>query len=355
MALMTDSTTYETLIKKYDGFVVPACKIKVGSTQVTELSDIALNQLQLTLSLDSASSAHFSLHGNYDYESSSFPSNLKSTLKPGSLVEISLGYGSTVTMVFKGFLATVNVNFDIEDGILFEATALDARRLMKTDNRPYILHSKTNFSDIVKDIMTRYSSLCSLTCDATSDNLTEPVTQRESDYDFITQKIIGAGNLPHEFFIVADTAYFRKTKPDSACVTLGMNAGLRAFSGSLLYLNRKVQVQGFVQGQSEAIVGEATATSSYQSTAISAGLTVQVASDCNSASKAKEIATNQKTEWENESKTTSGSCIGLPEIVPGRYLEISKLDSLFNQKYYLSEVSHSFGPTGFSTSFTTKG
>lgn len=355
MALMTSSTTYESLIKKYDGFVVPACKIKVGSTYVTDLADVVVNSLGVTLSLADSSSVHFSLHGNYDYESSSFPSTLKNIVIPGALVEVYLGYSSDLTMIFKGYLATVDVNFDIEDGVMFEGMAFDARRLMKTDNKPYLMHTKTNYSDIVKDIMTRYSKLCSVSCDSTSDNLTDPVTQRTSDFDFIQNELIGSGNLPHEFFIVADTAYFRKTKPTSAIMTLGTTTGLRSFSGSLLYVNKQVQVQGFAQGTNTEIIGEATAKSDHQSSLIDAGLTVLVDSNCTTASQAKEIATNQVSEWENESKTTTGSTIGIPELVPGRYIEISKLDSLFNQKYYISEVTHSFGAEGFSTTFRTLG
>lgn len=48
----------------------------------------------------------------------------------------------------------------------------------------------------------------------------------------------------------------------------------------------------------------------------------------------------------------SGNLIGLPEIVPGRYIEIKDVDSADEGIYYIREVSHHFGSDGFTTDFT---
>lgn len=352
---MSSSVTFESILSKYDSFMVPACKIKVGSTQIIGDKDVLLNFLEVKLSLDHTGSAHFSLQGNYDYESSSFPSFLKNNLTLGAVVEISLGYSSTVTMVFKGYIATIDMTYDVENGICFDVIAFDARRLMKTDNRPYTLHTSANYSDIVKTIMSRYSALCSLTSDASSDKLEDPVAQRESDYDFIVNTIIGEGKLSHEFFIVADEAYFRKTKPTQAVITLGITKGLQSFTGSKLYLNRTIEVQGYCQGSADDIRAEVTAKGDDQKNVISAGVTFVVAEDCVLDSKAKEIANNYKELLEMNTKMASGITIGIPEIIPGRYVQIEKLDSLVNDKYYVREVTHTISQEGFTTEFKTKG
>lgn len=355
MSLMSGSTTYASLVSKYDDFMVPACKIKVGSTQIIGTTDVYLVDLEVTLSLDYAGSAKFTLFGNYDHEKSAFPSSLSSTLALGSVVEISLGYGSTVTTVFKGFIASVDMSIDAEEGLFFDILAFDARRLMQTDNRPYVLHSNENYSDIVKSIMSRYSALCSITCDSSSDKLDMPVAQRVSDYDFIMDTIIGEGNLPYEFFIVADEAYFRKKSSESAMLTLDMQSGLKSFRSSSLYLNREIVVQGFLHGSSEAITATVVAKNSSQKDVITKGSTYIVAEDCDRASKATEIANSYKAMLESKSLLSAGSTVGIPEIVPGRYIAIKNIDSAINQSYYVSKVVHRFHDEGFSTEFSTKG
>lgn len=50
-----------------------------------------------------------------------------------------------------------------------------------------------------------------------------------------------------------------------------------------------------------------------------------------------------------------GSTIGLPEIVPGRYIEIENLDSMLNKKYYITEVTHLFTRESYTTQFEIGG
>jgi len=48
-------------------------------------------------------------------------------------------------------------------------------------------------------------------------------------------------------------------------------------------------------------------------------------------------------------------CIGLPELVPGRYIELDGMGKQVNGKYFISKVIHRFGPDGFTTQFDVKG
>ena len=47
--------------------------------------------------------------------------------------------------------------------------------------------------------------------------------------------------------------------------------------------------------------------------------------------------------------------IGLPEIVPGRYLQVASLEKMADKKYYLSEVVHTLSDNRFVTRFEAKG
>ena len=58
---------------------------------------------------------------------------------------------------------------------------------------------------------------------------------------------------------------------------------------------------------------------------------------------------------ESENKKANGTCIGMPEIVPGRFLKISDVDSLINKKFYVTDVTHTINYNGFLTSFAAEG
>ena len=50
-----------------------------------------------------------------------------------------------------------------------------------------------------------------------------------------------------------------------------------------------------------------------------------------------------------------GECVGIPELIPGRYLKIEGSDSHTNGLYFLTKVRHSFSEAGYTTSFEFKG
>lgn len=357
MGLMDSSYTYAQLREKYQDFTTPKVELNIGGLSLLEQKGISVEQVQIKLSTENAGSASFTINSGYDYEKSSFNSTLKDKVIPGKVVTVKVGYMSSTTEVFKGFIASVDVRFDVENGIFFTITAMDARRLMMTDNKPYALYSKPNYSDIVKTIMSRYAALCSLKCDDTNDKLEDVVSQRESDYDFITKKLIQAGRVDREFFIVADKAYFRKPRSvTSPVITLGINNGLKNFNRSLNYLNKVFEVHGYNPDTQTHLIGSAAAKSGdKQSDVIKAGIEVVALSDCKTQTDVADAAKSMAMKAKNENKKASGTCIGLPEIVPGRFIKISGVDSLINKKFYIIDVTHTINYNGFLTSFTTEG
>ncbi len=357
MSLMTESTSYDALEKKYNNFSVPAYEIKIGSTKITPSTQYSVQEIELNLSLHSTSTALFILCDQYAFEKSGFEGSLKSLVEVGETVEISLGYGSDLTLLFRGYIGLLDVEFDLDEGIFFQVTAFDARRLMQTDNRSFYLQEKDNYSDVVQEIMSRSRGLCSFSCESTTDHLTLPLGQYQSDYDFITQKLLGQGRADREFFIVADTAYYREPggSHNSPVLSLGLHQGLRFFRGSFLYVNTEILVQGYDHGSDTHPSATATAKVSGQKQVVSPGTILVVAEDCVGESQARARANNLANRLESEAVQSQGSCVGLPVIVPGRYIQIEKTDSTVNRKYYLTEVSHKMNQEGYVTNFKTKG
>ena len=77
--------------------------------------------------------------------------------------------------------------------------------------------------------------------------------------------------------------------------------------------------------------------------------------DADSQDKAKKRAEAIAKRIEMQACYAEGEMVGLPEIVPGRYIEIKDLDALADRKYYISEVRHSVNESSFTTFFVSKG
>ena len=358
--LMSASYDYSALKKKYDDFSVPAAKFTVGGSDLMEMKDEFLaDSIEAVLSLDSAGSARIRLTGCYDMEAGSFSSKLKKLAVLGKTVELSLGYGSSCTKIFKGYLAMTSMNLDEEEGISFELTAMDVRRLMMTDNFRQREHSIKNYSDAVSEIMKRYQKLCSLDMDKTAENFKDGlIYQNASDYDFIVRDLIKSGRTEREFFVVADKAYFRKPRSvGTPVVTLGLDQGILSFSRHAVYENQKIIVQGWDPAAGKAVEGTDTAKSADSITDAlgAAGERLITDPSCQSSSEAKKRAASIAGGYLVKSQKAEAVCRGLPELVPGRFVRLARVDGNMNKKYYITRVVHRLDGDGFRTELSMEG
>ena len=356
--LMTATWEFSSLESQYKDFRAPAVSFTVGGTDLVK-KGAALESVEAVLNLDGASSVSVLFNDCYDAKNGSFDSTLKSAAVLGKTVELSLGYSSSLKKVFKGFLSNVRMTASADRGYTVEFVALDARRLMMADNHHTREYRIKNYSDAVSEVLKRYARLCSAKVESTSENMQNGLLwQRGSDYDFITKELIDTGRADREFFIAVDTAYFRKPRSVTPPVmTLKPGGGLISISRDAEYINEKVQVLGFDPASGKAVSGKAEAKSKDMITgaAGSAGEWYITDPSCVNASQAAEWAriVARAAVW--KSQKAEISCIGLPEIIPGRYLKIERVDSLMNRKYYITRVTHRFDRNGFLTDIETEG
>ena len=50
-----------------------------------------------------------------------------------------------------------------------------------------------------------------------------------------------------------------------------------------------------------------------------------------------------------------GECIGIPELIPGRYIKIEGADKNTVGTYFITKVCHRFRPERYTTTFEVKG
>ena len=354
--LMTGTAKFDSLENKYGNFIVPAVKIKANGSDLVSKNDLTVIELTVTLSLESAGMAIIKIADAYNVEKHSFESKIKGLFKLGTVIEIELGYLSETTAVFKGYVAGLGAEF--EDSPVLVVKLMDARKLMMTSGVRKQLYEDKNYSDIFKKVMGRYSKLCSIEAEGTTDNLKAPVSQSTNDYNFVRNELLKKGKSEREFFILYDKAYFRKPcKNKTPIMSVSFGRELLRLSTMAEYLDTEIEVIGYDPVNSKSISSKQKAKSPESLTSVLSPAQQQffIDPDADSEEKAKIRAGSIAENMIMNSCFAEGELIGLPEIVPGRFLKVEDTDALVDKSYYLNEVTHYYTESTFRTSFEAKG
>lgn len=352
--LMTDTYKYDDLVNQYGNFKVPSYKVKVGGREISAGKDILISEISITLSLRYSSSVVIDISGAYDKEARKFSDTIKSSLALGKIVEVEIGYLSSLVKVFKGYICSVSMKVSEHSEISF--IAMDVRKLMMDAKNKERYFDDANYSDMAKKVMNNYSSLCSLDQKGSNNQLEDKIYQKGSDFDFITK--ILAPKLNREFFVFNDKAYFRESGEVSAeVIALEYGLSLIEFTKQSQYLDLKVVMMSYDNKEQKMIKKEQAAKNSdlkqpilsTSDSEIIAGWDIRTSEEMTSI--ANHIVENKM----NKARTGEGKCIGLPQIIPGRYIKIKKADSNIDGKYYVIQVKHTIGGQGFTTEFKTEG
>lgn len=351
---MQDTYKYEDLANQYGNFQVPAYKVKVDGKDVTDGKSVFISEISITLSLMYASSVVIKIAGAYDKEARKFSDKVKNTLSLGKIVEVEIGYLSSFMKVFKGYICSVSMKISKHPGI--SLIAMDVRKLMMDARYKERYFDDENYSDMAKKVMNNYSCLCSFEQKSSNDKLKEKIYQKGSDFDFMTKTL--ARKLNREFFVFYDKAYFREPgKVTAETITLEYGLNLLSFTKHSEYLDLKMVMAGYEGSEQKRIKSEQTIRNSdlkepvlsIPECEIITARDMKTVKELTAAG--NHIAQNKK----NKAKTGEGTCIGLPQIIPGRYIKIKKTDSNIDGKYYVTEVKHVIGRQVFITQFKTEG
>lgn len=353
---MTDTCTYDSLVNKYGNFYVPAVELYVDGSDAVQDMMLSLYSLEISLSLLTPSKAVIRLNDIYDRESRSFDSKVKNKFKLGTVVEVGIGYGSEIQKVLKGFVAALGAEFGKNTCLV--VTVADVRRLMMTSGVHHMLHDVSNYSDAVRTIMGEYSKLCTAEIDDTDDQLEKPFSQRSTDYDFITRELIGSGRCEREFLVTGNKAYFRKPHGDAEAIcSLEFGRELQEFQVESAYTDLKVDVTGYNQQEQSIITASAAAKSTEDQSSLMTNTPTHniVDPQMDTQDKADVCARGYASGRIAAGQKGKGICVGLPELVPGRFVEITMLEEMANKKFYIQSVTHKVGKEGFVTEFETGG
>lgn len=354
---MTGTYTFKALASKYGNFCAPLIKIKMNGTDLVSNLKLSVVSIKVTLSIDAANMVLFKLGGLYDQESHSFDKKIKSYFTLGSIMEVEIGYLSYTCKIFKGFVAMLGAEFDQTPFLV--VTLMDVRRLMMLSGSQYMLHDVVNYSDAFKTIMNKYSKLCSPEIDATDDSLEKPLSQTQNDYLFVTRELIKNGKADREFFVLGNKVYFRQPrKVKQPVMTLQYGRELLALTVDEEYQDLKVEVIGYDAQAQKVVSGSAAVKSNKNKKKLFSSTQTYTVADptVNTQKKANEKAKiiAQAKGW--KARSGRGVTIGLPELVPGRFVKVEALEKDYgDHTYYMESVVHEIDGEKFQTTFEIGG
>ena len=351
------TATYKSgeLAKKYGNYLVPSAKVLVGKgkTDLVTAVGAQTESIRVSLNIKNASSASITITDIYDLQKRSIKDKVKNTLCLGETIIVELGYGSDREDIFHGFIFERSIEFG--DIPTMHITALEVKRLMHENTRKEEKLTGKNENDIFEKIMEKYKNL-NLEVVTDQPVMTVPgfLTQNCSDLMMIKTLC----EQSNKFFLVCGSkVYFTKKMETAAVAPLTWGLDILSFSQRTSYMNIDIEVRGNITGNPQKQVETSTVSSDGNAKKILQEKLQQILflPDVNSTEELQARADYEKNALEEKKNAGGGTCIGLPVLVPGRYVKITGIDSDIDGEYYLQSVNHSFGGSGYTTDFTLGG
>ncbi|MBO4913986.1 MAG: phage late control D family protein [Oscillospiraceae bacterium] len=360
-----DKKTYslKTLEKKYDHFLAPSFEITVAG-KVFASKSVHVTVLEVELSCDgTAGGCSFAVEGQYDHEKQKWENGVADVVEVGAKLEIKGGYVKK-ELIFFGYVDDYTLSFSENGAPVIEVTGLDGLGYLMSMREP-IYAGKRKAADIVKEILGKSKSAgfakdIHIGTPKGFDD-TPIVKERVDDWTFLN---LMAQRYGMSLFAVAGELIFDNvTGTNNPILTLKMGKDLYYFKKRVTLARQigKVEIWGRDVNQKEikgnathVKVGSGKAASDIVSSIKKAALReyselVRTKEDCTA------MAQNRLNGLAMGFVTGDGACIGIPELIPGRYIEITGGDKKTNGRYFLSKVKHIFDNESYRTEFQIKG
>ena len=362
MDLMTACTTPLQLKSKYQGFAAPTARVLVGGKDLG--AKYGTGFADLTVDLTSgceASGCSFDVVGEYDPAQSEFsPRGAAAVLQLGAKVEIQLGYVNTET-VFCGLIAAVSYEFPEDGAPYLHVECMDPKCLLMK-NWHLEVRSEKKVSALVRELLSSAplsAYVGKKSVQLGREDAVPLLMGSGSDYDFLVQQ---AQYFGCEFFFVRGDAYFRPV-PSAAppIMTLTPRDGIFSASMSLqgTPLVQTVAVTGVDPQSDKAVSGSAALHGRFGSGSAPRRMLNSTRRDLfdarvTSTAQAQRRAQVLLDGLQQQFGQLQVTCRGLPEIVPGRYIQIRGLCRTARGSFYITRVRHALSGSGFTTTFDAR-
>ena len=372
---------YLDLKKKYDNFEYPLVVLTINGKEFGKnKSDFIVSDIEVELTSGyEASIATFCLYNTFEHHTSEFRTKeVKDYILLGSSVELAMGYGMQAQMVFCGFISRVNFFYESGEMPGIRVTAMDVKGVMMANKYSRQL-TATSFGEAVKEIlnkgpymaMTGSGLIKNVMVSDTPDKLmntaaTSKASDRtiemvaESDYEFVVK---AAKKYNYEFFSECGNVYFRKAKQNAETVMkMGPAEGMKTFDVEYDVTGLVETIKARGNDVSKARVIEAKQKFNQK---ISMGNKAKkLIKNSEKVYLDATITSKEEADYRVESLmeemayrfgTIQCTCIGMPELLPGKFLELHSLGEPVDNQFYLTKVIHKIDSIrGYETTFYGK-
>ena len=340
------------LQEKYQDFLVPAVAIYVDGSRLA-LDDHILAHIAVDLSIGATCNAcYFSLENVYEHSSRKIAPALLDKLKPGAILEVSLGYSSDLNKVFRGYVWETRMDFE-EDNLGLAVYGLDARGLMR-ENQRRMIYREQKISDIIETILKDYTPLISAKT-IKADNLEQEtnIVQEGDDLEFL----LAVADMRGLLLYVDKDKFVMDKLTDKVCIEFDWDQC--AVSFGVRYLDESITVAGCNPANAKGFLAtkpakQKAAVNSLLTTKRHIPLGAYLMGD--SATKVAESLANTAI---REALWGRLTCTGLPEAALGHRIKINNFPFAplnTGNVFTVVEVSHRFGSEkGFVTTIGITG
>lgn len=373
--------TYQTLQNKYLDFGHPRAAVFLGGTAFSSKDDdILLSDIHVEITSGyEASVASFRLYDVFDTSTGKFKyDQVKKQVVMGNSVTIQLGYISAMETVFVGFVSGVAFGYELDGLPYIEVTAMDVKGIMMGGTYATQL-TATTYSAAVKEVLERtgkgalqqMGGVTDIAVTNTPDasgmgsfgggagaKQSSPITIEmvsESDYEFVVR---AAKRYNYEFFVDRGKILFRPAKNDtSVLMKLGVRAGIQTFhiQYSITGVVGAIEARAMDPGKGEVISANSKfnntiSTGSKAKSLVGKGAKVYLDASITSKEEAESRVNALMEQMSYRLGSLEADCVGIPDLVPGRFIEVSGMGSPVDNQFYLTSVTHDFtGEGGFRT------
>lgn len=361
------TSTYNDLLKTYQGFIAPSYSIVVNHSLTISLGEspfVDTLEVELTAGYEAGACNIFFFEGvEWDATQNTYTvsQEIRNHIKLGNQLEVKLGYGSELKTVFKGFITAIELYYEADSGFQVIVESMDAKRLMMNNYRSNQPRTDLkNYSEAVREILKKYAPhLGSQNINITQERNLPFEQHNQSDYDFLVSL---AKRVNYAFYMINNDVYFEEYAYDTKPLLELHAHHLHSFSREMTLADqiKEVTVRSNDE-QDPNNVFEATANTFKaigKGTKDSHGITnitspsaqkIIIDTSVSSNNEAKSRAEAELARHAFKFAHGTFKTLGIPEIMPGKMITITGFGEEYDNDYFLKKVTHSYTSSGFTT------
>lgn len=347
--LMNSNTDFGEFQKKYNNFMVPSYEISIDGMTISQ-RDLSITNISIKLSAkEGAGMANFSVSNCYSLKEKGFKSNLKLMFKLGSIVRISLGYSNVNKELFRGYIDSIS--YKLGDVPEIDINCMDVIAVLMKNKVEERKRPGITVKQAISDILKKYKKFIKNSKIDELQSVYNQIVQDEDDYKFI-KKIADKNNC--DFFAVGSKVFVSnlKKKKDIA-TTLDYGINVMHFSREVQFNNFEVTAYGKNDSNNNTVSGKYVHVTQYDYVNYLEETCEKIiirSPQIDNETIANVMAFNKAEKLIDRGYSSNIECIGIPELVPGRYVTLKNFDRDIDGSFYITVTTHNYSPGKYTVS-----